>query len=1500
VIDTGVPAAPPAPTLLPADDSGFSNSDNITNVTTPRFFGTAQPFATVTIFEQLLPSGALIADGSAAANGAGNYVVRLTTPLADGSYSIYAQQANAAGNIGPKSTPLTPLVIDTTPPAAPTTPNLITADDTGLSNSDHVTYVTTPHFSGLAEGNSFVQIFVNGAGRDQAQSDNLGNYLVQIATPLASGTYTITARATDVAGNQGPFSTAMSPSLVVDTSTPAAPSVPSLLNADDSGRSNTDHITNVTTPRFAGTALPNAQVNLFINGVSRGSAIADSTGKYQVQVSSALADGTYTVTAGQTDVAGISSALSAAMVPPLVIVSSAPAPNQPTLVPNDDTGLSNSDHITFIKVPHFTGVVEPNALVSIFAAGVTLPIGTVFADSVGNYTAQVGQYVSTPPAGSLTSLADGTYTITVQQLDVAGNTSPMSPPLSPNLVINTVKPVAPSVPNLIPADDTGVSNSDHITRVRTPHFQGTAGANNFVQIFANNVLRGTGFADGSGNYLVQIDPLNPLADGTYTITAEQTDVAGNVSPKTAAMQPLLVIDTTPLPLTKPALLTADDTGISNSDNITKDNTPRFTGGGADAGNTVLILANGTVVGHGSADASGNWTVMVSATSPLADGSYSITAEQVDSLGRPSLPSPALSPVVIDTVALAPANVNVLPSDDTGVSNSDHITKVRTPHITGTAEANASVTISVNGTAANTGTAASNGSFSIQLTSALADGTYTIQASQTDVAGNVSVLSPAMMPLLVIDTRPAISGRVFNDLNGDGSQETGEAGLQGWTVFLDTNGNGTLEAGEPSTLTDANGNYNFNVNAGTYKVREVLQSGWTKTTVDVPSITVSTSDVSGGNFGNFQQVSISGRAFTDTNGNGNGAGNPGLNAIQIQLYRDVNGNGVLDAGDTLVTSMTTAPVSGQNGLYSFTGVGPGQYIVHEVVPAGYVLTAPGSGDYAVTTSSGFNLTGFDFGNFQTITVSGHVFTDLNGSGNVAGDPGQNGVTVQLYRDNNANGLLDASDTLVASTTTANVAGQDGSYSFTGVGAGHYLVHQALAAGVLQTLPSSGADYAFATMSGTNISARDFGDFVLGAISGQVFQDTTGNGVNNGTTGLAGWTVQLLDTNNNVVESVSTDGSGNYTLGSVAPGTYHIREVVQSGWLQTTANPADVTVNASGAAFANVNFGDFRTITVSGRAYNDLNIDGTDDGGTDPGIANQKIQLYRDVNANGVVDAGDTLVATVTTPGNGQFSFTGVGPGKYVLQELHVAGAGVHQITPPAPGVYAFTATSGADQPGDSFGNIANANEAFVYQAYLDVLGRPVDLGGLNYWTGLLNSGTSRTAVVAGIQASPEYLVRTINSVYQTYLGRPADQNGINFGIQVLTNQAILIPGASVLDQLKAVIIGSPEYFQNHGGTNAGFLAGVFLDVLNRPIDPQASAYFQGLLAQPGNNRTLIAKQILTTPEAKSVLVNSYYLKFLHRQADPTGLAFWTSYLVHGGNENALIQLLVGSQEYYNNL
>ena len=91
----------------------------------------------------------------------------------------------------------------------------------------------------------------------------------------------------------------------------------------------------------------------------------------------------------------------------------------------------------------------------------------------------------------------------------------------------------------------------------------------------------------------------------------------------------------------------------------------------------------------------------------------------------------------------------------------------------------------------------------------------------------SRLPPRPRPSTTVGSS-GISGSVYNDLNSNGRLDTGEPGLQGWTVFLDDNGNGKLDPGEEQTITDANGNFSFaNLAAGTYTLRG-LPTGWVQT------------------------------------------------------------------------------------------------------------------------------------------------------------------------------------------------------------------------------------------------------------------------------------------------------------------------------------------------------------------------------------------------------------------------------------------------------------------------------------------------------------------------------------------------------------------------------------------------------------------------------------------------------------------------------------------------
>ena len=106
--------------LDPASDSGFNHFDGITNVNQPRFFGTAEPFATVQLYAAPTGTNNYTLVGQTAVDGSGGWALN-TSLLADGSYTILAKEINRSG-VGTLSTQIMPnanqgpLVIDTIAP----------------------------------------------------------------------------------------------------------------------------------------------------------------------------------------------------------------------------------------------------------------------------------------------------------------------------------------------------------------------------------------------------------------------------------------------------------------------------------------------------------------------------------------------------------------------------------------------------------------------------------------------------------------------------------------------------------------------------------------------------------------------------------------------------------------------------------------------------------------------------------------------------------------------------------------------------------------------------------------------------------------------------------------------------------------------------------------------------------------------------------------------------------------------------------------------------------------------------------------------------------------------------------------------------------------------------------------------------------------------------------------------------------------------------------------
>ena len=211
-INSGVPLAPAALDLATASDSGSSNIDDITNVTTPIINGTGEIGATVNLTSNL--DGAV---GSAVVDGAGNWSIT-TSALTAGAQSLTATQTNGSGT-GPASAALA-ITVDTIAPAAPAINIVATDDIVNLAESGAGFNIT-----GTGEAGATVTlVFTSGAalaGGNTAVVDGLGNWSIAVVaadvTAFGEGAETITASQTDLAGN---LSVTTTRPITVDTIAP--------------------------------------------------------------------------------------------------------------------------------------------------------------------------------------------------------------------------------------------------------------------------------------------------------------------------------------------------------------------------------------------------------------------------------------------------------------------------------------------------------------------------------------------------------------------------------------------------------------------------------------------------------------------------------------------------------------------------------------------------------------------------------------------------------------------------------------------------------------------------------------------------------------------------------------------------------------------------------------------------------------------------------------------------------------------------------------------------------------------------------------------------------------------------------------------------------------------------------------------------------------------------------------------------------------------------------
>jgi uncharacterized protein (DUF2141 family) len=504
-------------------------------------------------------------------------------------------------------------------------------------------------------------------------------------------------------------------------------------------------------------------------------------------------------------------------------------------------------------------------------------------------------------------------------------------------------------------------------------------------------------------------------------------------------------------------------------------------------------------------------------------------------------------------------------------------------------------------------------------SGLVPGTYSV--AETDPAGFLST-TPNELALSLGSGAAAtanfgdqpvgtVSGLVFEDVNGNGQRDAGEAGLGGVSVNL-TRGENRL-----TTRTAGDGSYLFNgLAAGNYEVEEIDPAGFISTSPNQRIVSLAVGGAATASFGDQATGTVSGAVFEDVNGNGTrDTGETGIGGVSISL--------------TGASGMRSTQTVG-DGSYAFAGVLPGLYTVSETDPAGLTSTTPNQ--RVVNLTSGGAATA-SFGDQAVGVISGTVYNDGNGNGRrEAAEAGLAGVTITV-----------AGESVTVSVQTVS----DGAFSATGLPPGRYRVTETVPAGFSSTTPPE----QIVNLSNGGAATASFGNQAAGVIAGLVFNDANGNGqLDPGEPGIGGVTVRLLGSG--APAPTLTTGDGSFSFPNVLPGSYTVEETNLPGFASTTPDQQMVSLGAGGAAAAS--FGDQAVQTIAGTVFEDLNGNGQQDAG-EPGIAGVHVVLVRDADG---LEVGQTVSAP-----NGFFLFSSVPVGAYTVREAVPEG---YTITSAGPG------------------------------------------------------------------------------------------------------------------------------------------------------------------------------------------------------------------------------------------